>query len=166
MGSSWRRKSGAHRSRPASEAPPASPPARAAAPAGPASKPRALRSQRRADDLEPAREPSEGELADLVGAGSKGIPVGIALAIGRSECLGHHGQKLGERVADDLPRPVMPACRFTEEPHAVADVTGLVVVDLGVALDEARQELLPLEVARDEPKRGQAEGALEDQVVD
>jgi hypothetical protein len=45
-------------------------------------------------------------------------------------------------------------------------VAGLVVVDPGVALDEARQEVVLLEIGGDESKRGQAQGGLEDQVVD
>ncbi len=45
------------------------------------------RRQRHADDLQPARKPAEGEVADLLGARAERVPIG-ALAIGRGERLG------------------------------------------------------------------------------
>ena len=55
---------------------------------------------------------------------------------------------------------------LAEEPDAVADVAGLVVVDLRVALDEAGQQLVVVEVVGDEFEGRQAEGGLEDLVVE
>ena len=45
-------------------------------------------------------------------------------------------------------------------------MTLLVVVDVGVARDEARQQVVVPQVPRDELERGEAEGRLDQQVVD
>ena len=65
-----------------------------------------------------------------------------------------------------VPRGRLIADGLAEEPDAVADVAGLVVMDQRIPMGESRQEPLAPEELGDEPVRRQAERALEDQVVE
>lgn len=84
------------------------------------------------DELESAGEASEGEGANVVAADAEGVEVGAAL--GRRERFGHGGQEVAESLADGVSLFGVVADGLAEEPDAIADVPGLVVVDLGVAL--------------------------------
>ena len=108
--------------------------------------------------------PEVGEVADLLRAGSERVPVG-ALAVRRRQRLGDGRQQRAQCRPDVLGERGALAYRLPQEPGAVGDVALLVVVDLRVALDEAGQQLLSLEVAGDEIEGGQPERALDDHVV-
>ena len=97
--------------------------------------------------------------------GAEGVPVG-PLAIGRGQRLGHGRQQLAQGRAHRSARAGLCGDGLAQEPDAVADVALLVVVDLRVAVDESRQQALAFQVAGDEVERGEAEGPLEDQVVE
>jgi hypothetical protein len=92
--------------------------------------------QGHADDVQPSREPVEGEGADLVRAGAECVPVG-AFAVGWRERLRDGRQQIAQALADVVGEPRVPADRIAQIPRAVADVALLVVVDLAVARDEA-----------------------------
>ena len=83
-----------------------------------------------------------------------------------TERLGDRGEQVAQRLADRLGGLGRCADGFAKEPDAIADVARLVVVDVRVAVDEARQQPLALEVVGGEAECGQAERALKDQVVD
>jgi hypothetical protein len=55
-------------------------------------------------------------------------------------------QQISQRLADDVSHLGPDAHRLAQEPHAVADVPGLVVVDLRVTLNESRQQALTRQV--------------------
>src|SRR5437764_810665 len=122
------------------------------------------RLERDADDREPARQPAQRELADVVVTHAEQV-LGRAVA-GRLERLGDGGQQVAQRRADRVGLFGMRAYRLAQEPDAVADVARLVVVDLRVALDEARQQIVSLQVVGDEAERRQPERRLDHQVVD
>src|SRR3954453_6544224 len=124
----------------------------------------ALSAELDADDLEPAGEAAEGELADLLRARAERLPV-RAGAVGRRERLGDRGEKRGERGAHLVRQRRGARDGLAEVPDAVADVALLVVVDAAVAVDEAGQQAFALEVAGDEAEGGEPERALDDEVV-
>ena len=87
------------------------------------------------------------ELADLLRARAERVPVG-SLAVGRGQRLRHRGQQRPQRRPHVLGEARDRGDGLAQEPGAVADVALLVVVDLRVALHEARQQALAVEVAR------------------
>jgi hypothetical protein len=82
------------------------------------------------------------------------------------ERVGGVGQQFAERLPDRVGLLRARTDGLAQEPDAVADVAGLVVVDLRVALDEAGQQLVVVEVVGDEFEGRQAEGGFEDLVVE
>src|SRR5436190_3591635 len=120
--------------------------------------------ERHADDLQPALQSLEREAADLVAAGAQRLPV-RALALRRRESGRHGGEQLAQGAPHAIGELRIALDRRTQEPDAVADVALLVMVNAAVAVDEAGQQLVLAQVAGDELERGQAERALDDQVV-
>src|SRR5205823_12970207 len=80
---------------------------------------------------------------------------GVAVAR-KLERLRDMGQHFAERLADRVSLLRRPADGLPQEPHAVADMPGLVEVDLGIAGNESGQELVLVEVVGDELERGEA----------
>src|SRR4029079_2621600 len=121
--------------------------------------------ERHADQLEPPGEAAGRELADLLLGDAEQLARPVAVA-GRLQGLGDGREQPSQRVAHRLAELGALAHRLAQEPHAVADVPRLVVMHLVVALDEARQQALPAQVVGDELEGGQAERALEHEVVE
>src|SRR3954447_6937747 len=113
-----------------------------------------------ADDPQPAGEAVERELTQLV-FGHAEHRCRVADAVAREpERRRDVGQQLAEHRAHVVGLVRRAANGFPQEPDAVSDVAGLVVMDLRVALHEARQQVVLVEVAGDEAKRRQSERAL------
>src|SRR5436190_11279563 len=100
--------------------------------------------QRHADDLQPARETVERKAAQVVLGDAQDVR-GIAVA-GRLERFRHVGEQVAQRRCDGVGLLGVSLNRLAQEPDAVADVARLVVVDLRLALDEARQQAFAREV--------------------
>src|SRR5207253_3275822 len=95
------------------------------------------RTERNADDVESAVQPVEGEAAQLVGGRAENRFAG---ALGRCQGLGDRRQHFLKCRANDVGPLRAIADRLAQKPGAVADVALLIVRDLGVARDEARQQ--------------------------
>src|SRR5215208_6470730 len=119
------------------------------------------RLQWHADDLQPARQAVEREAAQVVLGDAQHVR-GAAVA-GRLQRLRHVREQIAQDTADGVPLPGIGLDALAQEPDPVADVARLVVVDLRIALDEARQQPLAREIVGGEPERRQAERRLEDQ---
>src|SRR3954452_10880429 len=120
--------------------------------------------ERDADDLQPPREAVERELAQLVLADTehrRGVTVS-------RECqrLRDMREQLAQHPAHVVGLLGLLADRLAQEPDAVADVTGLVVMDLRIALDETGQQTVLVEVVGDELEARQSERAFEHEVVE
>ena len=115
--------------------------------------------------FEPTGQPFERERSDLVAAGAERVPVGVA-AVRRSKRVGDCRQQLVELGADPAGERGVASGRLTEVPDAVADMALFVVMDVAVTVDKPRQQLVVGQVAGDELKRGQPQGALDHEVVD
>ena len=94
--------------------------------------------ERDADDRQPAGQPVERERAQVVlGDAEHGGRVAVARQLQR---VGDVGSRSRSVCADDVGLLGVLADGLAQEPDAVADVAGLVVVDLRVALDEPGQQ--------------------------
>src|ERR1044072_7377649 len=92
------------------------------------------------DDVEPAIEAVKRELTDLFARRAEGLPV-WALLVRWGKGVGDGRQELVKLCADSLGESRISRC-LAQVPDAVADVALLIVVDVAVAVDESRQQLV------------------------
>ncbi len=76
----------------------------------------------------------------VTGIGPEGFPVG-AFAVSCGKCCSGGGEQLSEGSAGLLGELRLAGAGLAEVPHAAADVPPLIVMDVAVAVGEARQEL-------------------------
>ena len=75
------------------------------------------RVERDPEDVQPAPESGEGEVADVLGAGAEGVPVG-AIAVGWRQCLGYCGKE-AERLSHGVGKLAVVADGLAEVPDPV-----------------------------------------------
>jgi hypothetical protein len=116
--------------------------------------------ERDADQFRPPSQPAEGELAYLLLSDAELLGRAVSFAR-RLEGLGDGRQLLVQRFAYGVGELGALAHGLAQEPDPVADVPGLIVVDLRVALDEPRQQPLVVQIVGYELERREPKGALD-----
>src|SRR3954468_18115645 len=119
------------------------------------------RLERDADDLQPPREAVERKPAQVVLRDAEDVG-GVAVA-GRLERFRDVREEVAQCLLDRVRLLRVGLHRLAQEPHAVADVARLVVMDLRIAVDETWQQALASEVVGGELERRQPQGGFEDQ---
>ena len=118
--------------------------------------------ERYADDVQPPGEAAEREVADRLARGADRGEVAVEPVSGGASDSATEGSRSRSVWRTTSACVGLLADRLAQEPDAIADVAGLVVMDLRVAVDEPRQQPLADQVVGRELEGRQAERALED----